>query len=340
MAQKWNSRASFDLLLVIHLPRVAGGCYSGYPGSPWQSVHIDELRSLQQEMPMRMDLLKNRSIYEILKSEVDDEIGVVSFDKLTESVIPKAASMIKGENLARQITRIDKFLEGFRARRPIFKKITLMKLVEMLAKKEQKSSNTKDWLTKMSLYNESLREGNTFREAVWSHLQDYIAGPLAQLMAFIDTNDNLDFLRCRVEWKVDFFMHIYRQVEVPFISDSNHEAWIKTHGPKRDSFKLPFSWILVNLVSNCMQQAGGAITPDLLLSNKEGTVLIKTFEAEEKAIVPDYIEDFIKLSVDLQNENELSFLKNRLLISVQKAQAEEDLLLGMEVLIENGNTRL
>ena len=44
----------------------------------------------------------------------------------------------------------------------------------------------------MSLYNESLKEGNTFREAVFIQLQDYISTPLDVMLAFIDINDNLD----------------------------------------------------------------------------------------------------------------------------------------------------
>ena len=87
MAKKWNDKTSFNLLLVIHLPRVAGGCHSGYPGSPWRSVHLDELRSLQREIPMRIDMLKNRSIFEILKLEAEEDLGVLSFEKLVESLL-------------------------------------------------------------------------------------------------------------------------------------------------------------------------------------------------------------------------------------------------------------
>merc|ERR1712016_183989 len=78
MAQKWIGQTNFTVLLVIHLPRVAGGCHSGYPGFPWKSVHIDELRSLQREVPMSIQHLKGRSIYQILKSEVEDEIGALA----------------------------------------------------------------------------------------------------------------------------------------------------------------------------------------------------------------------------------------------------------------------
>ena len=64
LAQKWNSLTEFTILLVIHLPRVAGGCHSGYPGFPWLSVHIDELRTLQREVPLSVQHLKGRSIHE------------------------------------------------------------------------------------------------------------------------------------------------------------------------------------------------------------------------------------------------------------------------------------
>ena len=331
MAQKWSGETNFNLLLVVHLPRVAGGCYYGYPGRPWKSVHIDELRSLQEEIPMRIDLLKDRSIYEILKAEVEDEMGVLSLDKLVECVIPKAASMIKGTNLRRQMTRIDKFLMAFRAKSPVFKKITLQRLVDILAKKDQAFKSPQNWLSKMSLYNESLKEGNTFREAVWSHLQDYIAGPMAQLMAFIDTNDNLDFVVSKTDWKKDLFMRIYREVKIETISESR-EVWIKSHGPSGTTFRLPFSWILINLVTCCSQQSGGDVSSELLKTSKEGIVLMEAFEAEGEAIMIDYIADFMQLSIDTDEKNEIDFLSYIMLSHVQDAKEEVEMMQGIEVL--------
>ena len=338
MAQKWTSQTSFSVLLVIHLPRVAGGCHSGYPGFPWQSVHIDELRSLQREIPMSVQHLKGRSIYQILKSEVEDEMGLLAVDKLVESVVTKSASMIKGGNAQRQIKRIDKFLKGFRSKGP-FKKITLMKLVDMVANKEQGSANNRSWLSKMSLYNESLKEGNTFREAVWSHLQEYIAPSLAQLMATIDTNSNLDLLESKDNWKIGLFMSIYREMKIP-ITHSNHEVWIKAQGPAGMKFKLPFSWILVKTVNQCCNSQGGTTLPEeALQSTHEGTILAKAFEEGEGSIVSDYIADFIQLSVDTSEQTELDFISQMLYKGVQEAKDMENLMEGMEVVELNGESQ-
>ena len=338
MAQKWTSQTNFCVLLVIHLPRVAGGCHSGYPGFPWQSVHIDELRSLQREIPMSVQHLKGRSIYQILKSEVEDEIGVLAVDKLVESVVTKSASMIKGDNAQRQIKRIDKFLKGFRSNGP-FKKITLMKLVDMVATKDQGSVKSRNWLSKMSLYNESLKEGNTFREAVWSHLQEYIAPSLAQLMATIDTNANLDLLGSKEDWKIGLFMSIYREIKIP-ITHSSHEVWIKSQGPAGMKFKLPFSWILVKTVNQCCNSQGGTALPEeALQSTREGAVLAKAFEEGEGCIVSDYIADFIQLSVDTSEQTELAFISKMLYKAVQEAKDMENLMEGMEVIELDGESQ-
>ena len=337
-AQKWASQTSFSVLLVIHLPRVAGGCHSGYPGFPWQSVHIDELRSLQREIPMSVQHLKGRSIHQILKSEVEDDMGVLAVDKLVESVVTKSASMIKGDNAQRQIKRIDKFLKGFRSNGP-FKKITLMKLVDMVANKEKSSANSRSWLSKMSLYNESLKEGNTFREAVWSHLQEYIAPSLAQLMATIDTNANLDLLESKEEWKIGLFMSIYREMKIP-IAHSSHEVWIKTQGPAGMKFKLPFSWILVKTVNQCCNSQGGTTLPEeALLSTREGAVLAKAFEEGEGSIVSEYIADFIQLSVDTSEQTELEFISQMLYKGVEEAKDMENLMEGMEVIKLDGESQ-
>ena len=72
---------------------------------------------------------------------MEEEPGIVCPSALIESMVPKAASMVKG-NPARSMTRIDKFLSTFKSNE-IFRKITLSKLVNILGNMEKRMMDKK-----------------------------------------------------------------------------------------------------------------------------------------------------------------------------------------------------
>merc|ERR1719312_773667 len=229
---KMTKKANFNLFLVIHLPR--GSCFAGYPSQPWRSVHIDELRSQHGIQPMQIKLMKDRSIHDIVKAEVEDGDGIVSVDALIESMVPKAASMIKGGNPTRTVRRIDKFLKAFKSNK-VFKKITLSKIVDLLKKKESQMNNPKSWLSEMSIYSTKLKEGSTYQSSVWSHLQDTITPALASLLVQIDSNNNLDTINSADRWRRDLFLEIYRAIDFQeffnvSLLESSNEVRLVQHG--------------------------------------------------------------------------------------------------------------
>ena len=52
----------FHVVFIIHLPRMAGGCFEGTQGGFWRSVHIDELRSSSSGQIPHITSLVGRSI--------------------------------------------------------------------------------------------------------------------------------------------------------------------------------------------------------------------------------------------------------------------------------------
>ena len=96
------------------------------------------------------------------------------------------------------MTRIDKFLSAFKSNE-IFRKKTLSKLVNILGNMEKRMMD-KNWLKTISIYSPKLKEGNTFRTSVWSHLQEKVSPALAQILT-IDSNDNLDLMETKEAWR-------------------------------------------------------------------------------------------------------------------------------------------
>ena len=169
---------------IIH-KYFGSGHYIGYPCSPWRNVHIDELRCQHGVQPMMIKKMRGRSITEIIKTEVEEELGVMPLTEIVDSCVPKAASLIKGGDPNRSVKRIDKFLGLFR-RNVVFKKITLQKISRVLEQKEEISEDPSAWLFKVSLYSSKLKEGSTFQSSVWFHLQEVISPVLASIISNID----------------------------------------------------------------------------------------------------------------------------------------------------------
>ena len=328
LIMKMTKRANFNLFLVIHLPR--GSSYAGYPSQPWRSVHIDELRSQHGIQPMQIRMMKDRSIHEIVRTEVEDEIGVIPVDILVESMVPKAASMIKGGNPNRTVIRIDKFLEAFKSSK-VFKRITLSKIVELLKKKDSQMNNSKSWLSEMSIYSTKLKEGSTYQSSVWSHLQDTITPALASIMVQIDSNNNLDTVNSEDKWRRDLFLELYRSIDLQEAFDvslveSSKEIRLFQHGENNFPTKLPFSWVLVNLVEHCSNhqlEDKKDHHSTRLGHSKVGVALLNAFEEKNTSICNDYIDDFVNLKVKSNGVEGVSLIAKCLGKMVEEAKDKQ-----------------
>eukprot|EP00092_Neocalanus_flemingeri_P023314 GFUD01025278.1.p1 GENE.GFUD01025278.1~~GFUD01025278.1.p1 ORF type:complete len:2291 (+),score=510.26 GFUD01025278.1:413-6874(+) len=328
---KMTKRQNFKMFLVIHLPR--GSSYVGYPSQPWSCVHIDELRSQHGIHPMQIRMMKDHSIYELVKSEVEEEIGIVSVEVLVESMVPKAASMIKGGNPARTVIRIDKFLNAFKSNKA-FKRITLSKVVDILKKKDSQTRNSKSWLSEMSIYSTRLKEGSTYRSAVWNHLQDTITPALAGVMMQIDSNNNLDIMSSSDRWRLELFLEVYRSIDIQETYDvslveTSKEIRLVQYGENNVSTKLPFSWILVNLIDHCCNHKDNEPS-NLLEHSTLGLSLLRVFAENNTSMLKDYIHDFINLKVKTNVVEEVRLLANYLEKLVKETKITQSTIEDLE----------
>ncbi|KAK3585587.1 hypothetical protein CHS0354_036774 [Potamilus streckersoni] len=53
---KDRQRAPCHIIFIIQLPRLAGGCFTGFQCGLWHSAHIDDLRAQDEEMPSIMEM--------------------------------------------------------------------------------------------------------------------------------------------------------------------------------------------------------------------------------------------------------------------------------------------
>ena len=84
--QQHKGAKRFCIMLVLQVPRVCGGFFSGFPGMQWKALHIDELCG----DPNNMTVAKwnNRTLYQVLESDKR-----INLKQLISECIPKAASL-------------------------------------------------------------------------------------------------------------------------------------------------------------------------------------------------------------------------------------------------------
>ena len=83
--QQHKGAKRFCIMLVLQVPRICGGFFSGFPGMQWKALHIDELCG----DPNNMTVAKwnNRTLYQVLESDKR-----INLKQLISECIPKAAS--------------------------------------------------------------------------------------------------------------------------------------------------------------------------------------------------------------------------------------------------------
>ena len=107
------------IVLVIQLPRIAGGCrnFVGFPGGKWMSCHIDELRPPGRHTPS-IEQLIGRPISELFRSgsedhmEGDDDMEALAM-KLLRNCVQAAACRVDSEteSAERSTHRIELLLD-------------------------------------------------------------------------------------------------------------------------------------------------------------------------------------------------------------------------------------
>ncbi len=83
---QYQGARSFCIVLVLQVPRVHGGFFSGFPGTPWKALHIDELCGNPSNINMAD--WNNKSLHEVLEG---DEKEVLK--KIIADCIPRSASL-------------------------------------------------------------------------------------------------------------------------------------------------------------------------------------------------------------------------------------------------------
>ena len=106
--QKHKDLERFCIILVLQVPRICGGFFSGFPGNQWKALHIDELCGDPNNMSWTD--WTGQTLHQALSTDED-----MDFKQLLLESLPRAATMsYKSDDLSSQ--RIVHCIETIRQR--------------------------------------------------------------------------------------------------------------------------------------------------------------------------------------------------------------------------------
>ncbi|XP_067673877.1 E3 ubiquitin-protein ligase rnf213-alpha-like [Haliotis asinina] len=250
------------------------------------------------------------------------------FQKLLLPCIQSAAALIRDEELdtKRSTKRIEillKLLDNTNDEESRQFMTGLSQLIICLLKeKEQLYSRflPSNWLAKEAAQQEHVRQAGTFRRAASQCLENKIIPILAGVVAFLDTNRNLDLcLPGEAPWKRRLWLALLDNTKVCHYQCKNIIAPENQHrqgevvphhlGVNKQVFpvQMPFFWLLYQDIRNAIAEAentGQSVdedstelltcVSDLISKTAFGEVLSSVVEEEEKTFVfKAYLRDFL-----------------------------------------------
>ncbi|KAK3098458.1 hypothetical protein FSP39_019662 [Pinctada imbricata] len=275
----------------------------------WHSIHLDELRPQEKNIPDIMDM-RNKGVASLMKvsdkaeltekqhsedwrqensnfvpREIDDfEEDIVTMDEhlnagqvpverhfdigtLIRACVQPSLAMVKDvDSTSTRATERVKILLELIHERDIsgnhqFLDGLCYHLAALMKEREDKQGyRGSDWLTKEATKPENIKRAGTFRKALKQCLIDKMTPVLAGLIAFIDTNMNLDILIHDKSWKQSLWLQMFLNTKATGIEYSRmlspgnqeelREIFVKGTSSEGQMFVslMPFSWLIHSVV--------------------------------------------------------------------------------------------
>ena len=292
------------LVFVIQLPRVSSGCFVGFQGGAWDEVHIDELRPANQTLAPSITSLASRKISSLLgraaaptsddpvvecalnetceyTGNLTEEPPVLNAEAVLRACVHGAVSRLDDqkeslENATRRIQILLQLIpdetqvEGINCQ--LFYKQLKWQVVRLLQERDScmEADSATVWVRNEALSHSSLQVGGTFRRALWLRVVNTVTPILAEIIAFLDRNFNLQLISEAIarasNWLSGLWLDIFNSSLVShhrydFLSPVQNEVGqrvrVQSSGFHNHLFhtKFPFSCVIKSEVDGLFQEA-------------------------------------------------------------------------------------
>ncbi|XP_041861895.1 E3 ubiquitin-protein ligase rnf213-alpha-like [Melanotaenia boesemani] len=372
-----NDDTKMFVYFVTKLPRMEGGTsYIGFHGSPWRSVHIDDLRR-SKEFVSDVHSMKNLCISDLFEDpheamETEDHVGVPqnndsavlgdAFDTadLVRSCVQTAVGMLRdaadgGELSTRRVENLLTLLDENQSQ-GVFANIVRKRLHSLLKEYESSIPNPKSWILNEASNIGALQEGGTFLHTLWKKIQAVVTPLLANLVSVIDRDCNLDLLLHEEENIRNLWLEIFGSTEMLSVSHvrKNKVLIVQNHtmGENTMHCLMPFSWWIKDFLDGLMMQTlrhkrlSFHHFHELFLNTPLGRYMAKDVnDRMKKEFFERYLQDFVSMMMKVSSDDELQILVEALASCVDEVQrqqrnTEELSLLHIHIAFDRYQSRL
>ncbi|KAL2092430.1 hypothetical protein ACEWY4_012228 [Coilia grayii] len=285
--------AAFDVVLITRLPRISGGCgYIASFGDDWKSLHLDELiptpgfpgdiyqlqrMTISEVLQCSSSFFENKDSDGSSSSSEREQVNLVDTLLLIKKSLQKGILRLqdKSDNTQRATRRIE-ILHGllhgkYEVSEP-FTRILQDRIIRILSEGECRTQKD-NWVTAQASSQRFVAEGGSFRHMLWVHLEDTVASALAQILAVIDGDNNLDnLISGQCPGMTELWLKIFQEdqwslLKIPVAQSTGKVCVVSTTGLKDPSRTclFPFVWVLKErlhcLWSNLINVTGPSLYP-------------------------------------------------------------------------------
>eukprot|EP00795_Rhopilema_esculentum_P010371 gene10371-19073_t len=331
------------IVFIVNLKRVAKGCRNlgSFHGVNWLSVHIDELRPPNDDLPslvqfagkklsfMFQPLLENESQSATTtddhqstqreESENDEDDGRKMFSLQlgllrrciqascvnTSDDIYSASRVTKRIHTLTEILSQDCSIDPKLAQK--FACILLKIIYKVLRYKESQAIEQKDWFLDEAVTGHNIQECGTFRRALSYRIEKEIVPILSHIINHIDKNCNLDILLH--ERNQDLWLNLFACEE--FMSLDYEEMFLKQPKPDTPSLNLrelvnwvPFSIAIKEKISSFIKehQETTGNSKNILQKVLQHTSYGHHLLKFSHRILKSYLRDLVYIEYDVNEE--------------------------------------
>ena len=256
---------TFKVILIIQVPKISGGCITGFQAAKWFCYHIDDMMdnlSIGNLLEYR-DKSLSKLFTEAISTQSTHQNYSITLMKIIKSIVYVSCSKVN-DTQSRSIQRIEILINLLRNNNT-FCMILLSHIARLQGDRETALSTeeiSKSWLFKEAAKLSNVIKYGTLKSSCVSYIEHRLGHLFAGIIAFIDTNNNLDLLvgteANNYEWVNKFWLEMfededfmnfnYQKIFLQTSNSSEKNEFIClniTGSSSRNGFgslKLPFSW--------------------------------------------------------------------------------------------------
>ncbi|CAL8264028.1 unnamed protein product [Arctogadus glacialis] len=344
-----DHHAACWVVFIAKLSRMPSGShYIGFQGGIWHSVHIDDLRDME-DMSLNLSEFSATPISQLLHPQASEEkMEMEQPTKNTEedndicpkepaaqlhslalvrSCVQKALGLLRdpggmasrsGERIHTLLALLGNGQDDAHAR---FREVLLGRLARALALKEVNEVSPAEWLNAEAKKRQALQEGGTLRHTLWRCLQSHVSPVLATVVELLDRGANLDLLHGGQlsPGLTGLWLDIFSDTQIldltPPQTSSKSEREVLVQGSIRlDGVErpcaAPFSWLIKSYLQSLWDESEFIpVTTDDSMSRIQQFV-----GAFDSSRLGGYLQ---KLTVQEREEFGQRFLQDFLLLSLK-----------------------